>query len=470
MAEAPYDVAVIGGGPGGYAAAIAAAQHGMSTACIERRSALGGTCLNVGCIPSKTLLHWSGRYHEAGHEWAGSGVSAGELTLDLGAMMANKNKVVSQLTDGIAFLFRKNKVAHLTGNARLTGRRTIAVDAGKGETRTVTARNIVIATGSESAPLPGVTTDEERVVTSTGALALPRVPERMAVIGGGYIGLELGSVWRRLGAEVTVIELLDRLSPTMDSEVARQFQRLLARQGLTFRLATRVSAVETTGNGAALTLEPAAGGDTETLAVDVVLVSVGRRPHTNDLGAEEAGIALDDKGFVMVDERYRTNVEGIFAIGDVIRGPMLAHRASSEAHALVDILAGGGGSVNYDAIPSVVYTEPEVAWVGQTEDALKAASTTYRKGRFPFTANSRARTVGHTAGFVKVLSDAETDRVLGVHILGADAGNLIAEATAVMEFGGSAEDIARTCHAHPSLSEAVMEAAALAAFGKAVHL
>ena len=471
MADEPYDVAVVGGGPAGYAAAIGAAQAGLRTVCIERDGALGGTCLNVGCIPSKTLLHWSERYSEASRGWAAHGIRVDGARLDLAAMMADKDGVVDRFTAGIAQLFGKNGVEHVTGRARLQGRGAIAVAVAGGGSRTVAARNVVVATGSEPAPLAGAAVDGERIVDSTGALALPRVPETMAVIGGGYIGLELGSVWRRLGARVTVIEFLDRLCPGMDGEVANRFQRLLARQGMTFRLATRVTAAEAGPEGVELALAPAAGGDgEERMAADVVLVAVGRRPCTDGLGLEEAGVALDEDGYVAVDARYRTNVEGVWAIGDVIRGPMLAHKAASEAAALVDILAGEHGSVNYDAIPAVVYTDPEVAWVGKTEEELAAAGVEYRRGRFPFAANGRARTTGHAEGFAKVLADARTDRVLGVHVLGADAGALIAEAVLAMEFGAAAEDLARTCHAHPTRNEALMEAAALAAFGKAVHV
>ena len=465
----PWDVAVIGAGPAGYAAAVAAAQKGMRVVCVDRREALGGTCLNVGCIPSKTLLHWSARYREAGESFAAHGIRVGALELDLGAMMAEKDKTVARLTGGVAHLLRKNGVARMTGHARLDGRRSLAV-ARDGETRAVAARHIVVASGSEPAALPGVPVDGERILDSTAALALPRVPKTLAVIGGGYIGLELGSVWRRLGAEVTVIEYLDRLSPGMDSELAAHYRRALARQGLAFRLGTRVAAAEPRDDGVHLTLEPAAGGEPEVMTAECALVAVGRRPRTGGLGLEEAGVALDERGFVMIDDRFRANVEGVHAIGDAVPGPMLAHKATAEAHALADILAGESGSVNYDAVPAVIFTEPEAAWVGRTEDELKAAGASYRKGVFPFSANSRARTVDRPEGVAKVLSDARTDRLLGVHILSADAGALIAEAALAIEFGGSAEDIARVCHAHPTLGEALMEAAALAAFGKTVHL
>ncbi len=471
MAERDYDVAVVGGGPGGYVAAIAAAQAGMRTACIENRGTLGGTCLNVGCIPSKALLHWSERYHEADRDFANHGIKVGELGLDLKAMMADKTKVVDSFTAGIEFLFKKNKVDYLVGTGKLTSANGIAVGSNNGAgTKEISAKNIVLATGSVPASIPNVPIDEKRIVSSTGALALPEVPKRLVVIGGGYIGLELGSVWQRLGAKVTVVEFLDRLVPTMDPELAKQYQRLLTKQGFTFKLATKVSEAKTDSNEVALTLEPAAGGDPETMTADVVLVCVGRRPFTEGLGIEEVGVAVDNRGFIMVDDRLRTNVPHIYAIGDVIPGPMLAHKAMSEGHAVVETIRGGHGMVNYDVIPAVVYTDPEVAWVGKTEAELKEAGVAYKSGSFPFTANSRAKTVGHTAGLAKVLTDAETDRVLGVHIMSTEAGSLIAEAAVVMEFGGSAEDIARTCHAHPTLSEAVQEAASLAAFGKTIHI
>jgi len=469
MANDTFDLVVIGGGPGGYVCAIRAAQLGLSVACVEKRGALGGTCLNVGCIPSKALLHDSELYETTREGLAGHGVKVADVTLDLGAMMKRKDKVVTMLTRGIEGLFRKNKVEYVKGTARFAGKREIAAALTDGGERVLSAANVVIATGSESMPLRGVATDEKTIVTSTGALALAKVPKHMVVVGAGFIGLELGSVWRRLGAEVTVVEFLDRIVPSMDGELATQFQRLLERQGIAFRLGTKLTGAKTTRAGASLTLEPAAGGKAETLKADVVLVAIGRRPHTAGLGLEAVGVALDEAGRVAIDSHFRTNVEGIHAIGDVVAGPMLAHKAEDEGLAVAEIIAGQAGHVNYDVIPGVVYTMPEVAMVGRGEDELKAAGVAYAVGKFPFLANSRGRTNGATDGFVKILADAETDRVLGVHIIGSDAGEMIAEAAMAMEFGASAEDIARTCHAHPTLSEAVREAA-LAVAGRAIHI
>ena len=467
MSEHNFDALVIGAGPGGYVAAIRAAQLGLRAACVERSTALGGTCLNVGCIPSKALLHTSEEYAHAKARLARHGVKVSGVALDLPAMMAHKDRVVGALTKGVAGLLEDNGVTHLQGHARLTGAGTVEIEGP--EPRTVSAGAVVIATGSVSAPLAGVDIDEERIVTSTGALALPEVPERMAVIGAGYIGLEMGSVWSRLGAKVTVIEFLDRILPGMDGEVATQLHRLLRRQKIAFKLGTKVAGAVRTNDGVRLTVEPVAGGESTTFDADTVLVAVGRRPNTEGLGLDSVGIALDPQGRIPVGERFETGVPDVYAIGDVIEGPMLAHKAEEEGLAVAEIIAGKSAHVNHDAIPSVVYTAPEVAAVGQTEEALEKADIDYTVGRFPFAANGRARAMSATDGFVKVLADAETDRVLGVHIVGRDAGTLIAEAVTVMEFGGSAEDIARTCHAHPSLNEAVKEAA-LAVAGRAIHI
>ena len=463
MSEA-FDVIVIGAGPGGYVCALRAAQLGLKVACVEKRATLGGTCLNIGCIPSKALLQSSENFHAASHDFAAHGVEIPEVKLDLARMMARKGEVVTANVKGVEFLFRKNKVMWLKGTARIVAPGRVAVDGAEH-----TAKNIVIATGSESVPLPGVDVDERQIVTSTGGLELDQVPKRLVVIGGGYIGLELGSVWRRLGSQVTVIEFLDRLVPTMDAEVARAFERVLGKQGIKFRLGTKVTAARPGNDGVTLTVEPAKGGAGEEITADVVLLAIGRRAITDGLGLAEAGIATDERGRVRTDGHYATNVAGIYAIGDVIDGPMLAHKAEEEGVAVAEIIAGQAGHVNYGAIPGVVYTWPEVASVGQTEEELKAAGVAYTVGKFPFTANARARAMGDTEGFVKILADKATDRVLGAHIIGPDAGTLIAELVTAMEFGASAEDIARTCHAHPSLNEAVKEAA-LAVEGRALHI
>ena len=458
-----FDVIVIGSGPGGYVCAIRAAQLGLKVACVEKRSTLGGTCLNIGCIPSKALLHSSEVYAEALHTAADHGVVVEGVKLDLARMQARKAEVVEANVRGVEFLFKKNKITWLKGEGRILGAGRVAVagsDYG--------AKHIVIATGSESVPLAGVAVDEKRIVTSTGALELDRVPGHLVVIGGGAIGLELGSVWRRLGAQVTVIEFLDRLIPGNDGEIAKQFERLLARQGLKFRLSSKVTGARVGDDGVTLTVEPAKGGVAEEIQADVVLLAIGRRACTEGLGLKEAGVALDERGRVKTDGHFATNVAGIYAIGDVIAGAMLAHKAEDEGVALAERLAGKAGHVNYEAIPAVVYTWPEVAGVGRTEEQLKAAGIAYRVGRFPFTANGRARAMGMTDGFVKILADAATDRLLGCHIIGPDAGGLIAEVVTALEFGASAEDVARICHAHPSLSEAVKEAA-LAVDGRALH-
>ena len=463
-----YDLIVIGTGPGGYVCAIRASQLGMKVAVVEKRATHGGTCLNVGCIPSKALLHASERYAESTNGFAEMGIKV-KPALDLGAMLAFKDHGVKGNVDGVAFLLRKHKIDHFHGTGRIVGPGTVEVTFINGERKTVTAKAIVIATGSEPMSLPGIAIDEKRVLSSTGALSLSEVPKRLAVIGAGYIGLELGSVWSRLGSKVTVIEMLDRVAPGLDGEVAKQLQRVLAKQGLVFKLGTKVTGLQIKGKTVKLSLEPATGGSAETLDCDAVLVAVGRVPNTQGLGLAEAGIATDRRGRIVVDDRFATSVPGIYAIGDVIAGPMLAHKAEEEGVAVAEILAGQAGHVNYDTIPSVIYTAPEVASVGKTEEELKDAGIAYHAGKFPFTANGRAKVNRTTEGFVKILADAATDRVLGVHIIGADAGTMIAEAAVLMEFGGSAEDLARICHAHPTLNEAVKEAA-LAVDKRPIHM
>ncbi|MEZ5669946.1 MAG: dihydrolipoyl dehydrogenase [Alphaproteobacteria bacterium] len=469
MADTDFDVLYIGAGPGGYVSAIRAAQLGLEVGVIEKRGALGGTCLNVGCIPSKALLQSSELYAEAQHGLAAHGIKIGGVGLDLAAMLARKDKVVKDLTKGIAFLFDKNDIEWIEGTGRILAPGKVQVTDADGETSTLTADSIVIATGSESMPLPGVEVDEQRIVTSTGALTLQAVPKHLVVIGGGYIGLEMGSVWRRLGAEVTVVEFLDRITPGMDGEISKLFQRVLGKQGFTFKLGTKVTAAKASKKGVTLTLEPAAGGAAETMEADVVLLSIGRRPYVEDLGLDELGIARDKRGFITVDAAFQTSVPGIYAIGDCIPGAMLAHKAEEEGVAVAEILGGEKAHVNYDVIPGIVYTWPEVASVGKTEEQLKEAGVPYKVGKFPFTANSRAKASGDTDGTVKILAHAETDKVLGAHIIGPDAGTLIHEIVVGMEFGAAAEDIARTCHGHPTLNEAVKEAA-LAAEGRAIHI
>ncbi len=464
---ATYDLLVIGAGPGGYVCAIRASQLGMKVAMVEKRATFGGTCLNVGCIPSKALLHASELFDEAGHSFAKMGIGVSPK-LDLAQMLTFKDEAVKGNTDGVAFLLRKNKVDHFHGTGRIKGPGLVEVTFINGETHDVDATSIVIATGSDVAKLPGVEIDEKAVISSTGGLSLPEVPGRLLVIGAGVIGLELGSVWRRLGAEVTVVEYLDRILPGIDGEVAKTLQRILAKQGVTFKLGNKVTGIEKKGAVQVVTIEPAQGGDAETIEADVVLVAIGRVAYTDGLGLAEAGVNLDGRGRVVVDEHYQSSVPGIYAIGDVIAGPMLAHKAEDEGMAVAEILAGQAGHVNYGVIPAVVYTAPEVASVGKSEEELKAAGIAYNVGKFPFTANGRAKANQQTDGFVKILADATTDRVLGVHIIGVSASELIAEAAVLMEFGGSAEDLARTCHAHPTLSEAVKEAA-LAVDKRAIH-
>jgi dihydrolipoamide dehydrogenase len=453
-----FDVVVIGGGPGGYNAAIRAGQLGLSSACIDKRGTFGGTCLNVGCIPSKALLHVSEEVENARVEFPKLGLKA-SVEVDFAGVMAFKTKVVGELTKGVEFLLKKNKSEAIIGEARISAPGKVDVKRADGTVRSIAAKNIVIATGSDVAPLTGVTVDEERVVSSTGALSLKTIPKRMLVVGGGYIGLELGSVWRRLGTDVTVVEFLDRITPGLDGEVGKAFQRILQKQGMKFQLSTKVVGVEKKGDGLVVTVEPAAGGAQQKIETDVMLVSIGRLPFTGNLGLDSVGVTLDKSGRVVTDAHYKTNVGGIYAIGDVREGAMLAHKAEDEAVACIERIAGKAGHVNYDAIPAVVYTAPEVASVGKTEEELKAAGIAYKIGKFPFTANARAKTIAATDGFAKMIADAKTDRVLGVHILGAEAGNLIAEAALAIEIGCSSEDIARTSHAHPTLTEAVRQAA-----------
>jgi dihydrolipoamide dehydrogenase len=464
-----YDLIVIGTGPGGYVCAIRAAQLGMTVAVVEKEKTFGGTCLNIGCIPSKAMLHASELFEEAGHDFARMGIKVGQPALDLNAMMKFKDEGVDGNVKGVAFLFRKNKIEPHIGIGRIVAPGQVEVKAADGQTGTIEAKAIVIATGSDVARLKGIEIDEKRIVSSTGALVLDRVPRRLLVIGAGIIGLELGSVWRRLGAEVAVIEFLDRILPGTDSEVARQLQRLLARQGIGFTLSSKVTAIDSSGPRLTASVEPVAGGAAQTVEADVVLVATGRVPYTQGLGLESVGLALDERGRIPVDGRYATAVPGIYAIGDVIAGPMLAHKAEEEGIAVAEILAGKAGHVNYDVIPNVIYTFPEVASVGKSEDDLTAAGIAYKVGKFPFIANGRAKANHQTDGFVKILADQRTDRVLGVHIVGADAGNMIAEAALAMEFGAAAEDIARTCHAHPTLPEAVKEAA-LAVDKRAINM
>ena len=464
-----YDLVVIGSGPGGYVCAIKAAQLGLKVAVIEKNPTFGGTCLNVGCIPSKALLHTSEMFEAAGRDFPGFGIKVGKPELDLPAMMKHKDQVVDANVSGVAFLFKKNKIDSFRGTGSIAAPGSVRVAHEDGSSETVEGKAIVIATGSDSAPLRGIEVDEKRVVTSTGALALAAVPKRLLVVGAGIIGLELGSVWRRLGSEVTVVEFLDRILPGTDGEVARLAQRLLARQGVQFRLASKVTGIDDKGKSLRVAVEPAAGGAAEMLETDIVLVAVGRRPYTTGLGLAEAGVALDERGRVKVDAQFQTGVAGIHAIGDAIAGPMLAHKAEDEGIAVAEILAGQAGHVNYDVIPSVIYTHPEIASVGESEEDLKAAGIGYRVGKFPFSANGRARAMAEKDGFVKILADAATDRVLGAHIVGPFAGEMIAECAVLMEFAGAAEDLGRICHAHPTLSEAVKEAA-LAAWTKPIHV
>jgi dihydrolipoamide dehydrogenase len=465
-----FDLTVIGSGPGGYVCAIRAAQLGMKVAVVEKWPTLGGTCLNIGCIPSKALLHASELLDEATHGFQQLGIDVPRPQLNLGQMMIHKADTVAANVGGVDYLFKKNKITVFRGIGSIPAPGKVLVTPQSGPQQEIASKNIVIATGSVSASLPGIEIDEKQVVTSTGALSLEQVPSRLLVIGAGVIGLELGSVWQRLGAQVTVVEYLDRILPGMDSEVARQFQRMLQKQGMEFRLSSKVAGIERDENGALkVRIEPAKGGDAEVLGADVALVAIGRKPYTDGLGLDLVGVALDERGRVRVDAHYKSSVDGIYAIGDVIAGPMLAHKAEDEGIAVAEILGGQAGHVNYGAIPAVVYTNPEVATVGKTEDELKAEGIDYKVGKFPFTANGRAKAMLATQGFVKILSDVNTDRVLGAHIIGKNAGEMIHELTVLMEFSGSSEDLARTTHAHPTLSEAIREAALMLGDG-AIHI
>jgi len=466
---ATYDLVIIGTGPGGYVCAVRAAQLGMKVAVVEKNATLGGTCLNVGCMPSKALLHASEMFEEAGHSFAKMGISVPAPKLDLPSMMNFKQQGIDGNVKGVEFLMKKNKIDVISGKGKVLGTGKVEVTGGDGKAQTLETKNIVIATGSDIARLKGIEIDEKRIVSSTGALSLDKVPGKLLIVGAGVIGLELGSVWHRLGSQVTVVEFLDRILPGMDGEVAKQFQRILEKQGFAFKLGAKVTGVDTSGKTLSAKVEPAAGGPAEALEADVVLVCIGRVPYTEGLGLKEAGVALDNRGRVQIDPHFATSVKGVYAIGDVIAGPMLAHKAEDEGVAVAEILAGQAGHVNYDVIPGVVYTTPEVSAVGKTEEELKQAGVAYTAGKFPFTANGRSKVNQTTEGFVKVLADAKTDRVLGVHIIGREAGEMIHEAAVLMEFGGSAEDLARTCHAHPTRSEAVKEAA-LAVGKRAIHM
>ncbi len=466
---ASYDLIVIGSGPGGYVCAIRAAQLGMKVAVVEKNATYGGTCLNIGCMPSKALLYASELFEETEHSFGKMGISVSKPKLDLPAMMNFKQQGIDGNTKGVEFLLKKNKIDGLRGTGKILAAGKVEVQGADGKTETHDTKNIVIATGSDVAKLKGIEIDEKRIVSSTGALSLEKVPGHLLVVGAGVIGLELGSVWRRLGAKVTVVEFLDRILPGMDGEVAKQFQRILEKQGVTFKLGAKVTGVDTSGKTLKAQVEPAAGGKAEAIEADIVLVAIGRTAYTDGLGLKEAGVAVDNRGRIEVDGHLMSNVKGIYAIGDAVRGPMLAHKAEDEGIAAAEIIAGQAGHVNYDVIPGVVYTTPEVATVGKTEEELKEAGIAYNAGKFPFTANGRSKVNQTTEGFVKILADAKTDRVLGVHIIGREAGEMIHEACVLMEFGGSAEDLARTCHAHPTRSEAVKEAAFNVA-KRAIHM
>jgi dihydrolipoamide dehydrogenase len=464
-----FDVIVIGSGPAGYVASIKAAQLGMKVACVDKQADPGGTCLNVGCIPSKVLLNSSQKFHEAKTGFNTHGIYCDGLRFDLSQMMSRKDKIVSNLTQGIQYLFRKNNVIFIQGTATFLSPTSLTITKEAGDSQTLTASKIVIATGSAPVVLPNVNIDEKVIVTSTGALSLEHVPERMVIIGGGYIGLEIGSVWRRLGAQVTVIEYMDTIVPQMDREISAAFLRSLKALGIEFQLGTRVLGIHRQDEGATVIVQPALGGAEEKLVADVVMLSMGRHPFSEGLGLDRVGIQVDERGVIQINQNFQTNISSIYAIGDVVRGPMLAHKGEEEGVAVAEILAGQKPHINYDAIPAIVYTHPEVATVGKTEEQLKATGVPYRVGKFPFTANSRARVNGETEGFVKILSHQQTDEVLGIHIIHADAGNMIAEAVIAMEYRASSEDIARICHAHPTVSEAMKEAA-MATYSKAIHI
>lgn len=458
MAET-YDVVIIGGGPGGYNCAIRAGQLGLKTACIEMADTLGGTCLNVGCIPSKALLHASDFYASAKNDFADMGIKTGKLEIDLTQMMAQKSDAVKGLTDGVAFLLKKNKVTHIKGKGRITGPGKVEVAGADGKTQTLQTKNIVIATGSEPTPLPGIEVDEKRIVTNTGALSLTEIPKKLVLIGAGVIGLEMGSVWARLGSEVTVVEYADRILPGADGEIAKEAQRIFKKQGLTFKLGQKVTGVEKLKSKLKLSMEPAKGGDVETLDADVVIVAIGRRPYTEGLGLEAVGAQTDKRGIIQPTDGHFKVADGVWAIGDCIPGPMLAHKAEDDGVAVAELIAGKAGHVNYNLVPGVVYTNPEIAWVGKTEEELKADGVEYVKGKFPFMANSRARTNHETVGFAKILAEKGTDKILGAHLIGVGVGEMIHEICVAMEFGASSEDVARTSHAHPTMSEAIRQAA-----------
>ena len=466
--EDNFDLVVIGGGPGGYVCAIRAAQLGLKTACVESRGALGGKCLNVGCIPSKSLLNLSENYHKAKKDFNQQGIEIAGIKLNIEKMMSNKNKSIQVLTKGVEFLFKKNKVTYIKGKGVVFSKNDVVVYGSNNSRSNIKAKNIVIATGSEVASLPGIEIDEKNIVSSTGALSFDKVPKKLAVIGGGYIGLEMGSVWSRLGSDVTVIEYLDFITPGMDREVSNEFQKILTKQGIKFKMGSKVNTVNSKGDFVTISYTDIKNSKEEKIEVDKVLVAVGRKPYTEGLNLSKIGVKLDNKGRIEINNKLQTSIENIYAIGDVIKGPMLAHKAEDEGIAVAEILAGQSGHVNYDVIPGVVYTSPEVATVGKTEEQLKSENQSYKVGKFPFLANSRAKVNNETDGFVKILADSKTDKVLGVHIIGPHCGDMIAEMALAMEFGASAEDIARTCHAHPTHTEAIKEAA-LAVDKRPIH-